>query len=96
MNGRYDRPADASVVCDGTDGDPDEPVSDRVRRAASAATGLPPRWLPSLSLAVNVDALDRLFPADGGYDCTVSFRYAGTDVFVTGDRAVHVVLVGPD
>ena len=84
------------MVCDGSDGDPDEPISARVRRAAAVATGLPTRWLPPLSQAVNVEALDRLFPADDGYDCTASFSYAGADVFVADDRTVHVTLVGKD
>lgn len=84
------------MVCDGADGDPDEPITDRVRRAATAATGLPPRWLPPLSRAVNVEALDRLFPAEDGYDCTASFAYAGADVFVAADRTVHVTLDGAD
>lgn len=96
MNGQYDRPTDASVVCDGSDGVDGEPVSDRVRRAAAVATGLPPRWLPPLSRVVNVDALNRLFPADGGYDCTASFVYAGVEVFVATDRTVHVTVVGSD
>lgn len=90
MRGQYDRAADMSVVCDGTDGDSDEPVSERVRRAVADATGVPPEWLPSLSEVVRTDALDALFPPDGSYDCSVSFAYAGTDVFVDEDRTVHV------
>lgn len=62
--------------------------STAVVEAVAAATGTAPTELPSLNDHVDPDALDRLLQEARTVE--VSFRYGGTEVFVTGDGSIEV------
>lgn len=76
-------------------GDSDIPTSLRIVRCVSEVADVPPTELPPLQRTVDPDALDALCPLDGSSDCTVSFRFAGVDVYVSEDGDIRVTQPRP-
>jgi len=64
-----------------------ESVSESVVLAVSEATDTDPLEMSRLADVLDPDALDALFPGDGGEDCegTASFRFDGCAVTVHAD-----------
>jgi hypothetical protein len=89
---RGDPPSD-DVIDAGFGNDTDaEPISRRVVRAVAVATDTAPEELPPLYYAIDPEALDALFDAEiqGSGNCSLSFSYADTDVFLAETGEVHV------
>ena len=57
---------------------------------ASGELEIPLEELPPLSDAISVDGLAAIVAADDSHDVTVTFTYAGLNVFVHSGKTVYV------
>ena len=67
-------------------------MSTRIVLCVAAATGRPPDRLPPLYGVVDPEALDAIWPPDGGGSCSMSIPYAGTLVSVNEEGDIRVDL----
>jgi hypothetical protein len=74
--------------------DADCPTSTQVIQCVAAASKTAPQRLPPLHETIDPDALDMLFPAGGPGSCCLAFRFAETEIYLSGDGDLQVIATG--